>query len=309
VLLKGPAIFAAFLPADSAGLGVFPRSARGTNPAHFFAEPDSRGDESVLRNFTLPGLIVCSLLLAVFFKPEFFDPFSFFFTIGGALAVTSFSYSRQQLCGLWAAVLDLFSDTHESLEKHLAELNRLAGLFRLKGLRGLENQERHIADPYLRHAVGLLVDLHNEETIRARMEHRFAACVATHEINRQILATLGKLLPSFGLIGTLIGMVMLLSRISGRDPSSLPAALGLAVLTTLYGAVAANVLVAPLLARLQSVAVQQEIKMRLTGEWLLMLLRGEVGVIGDPLRRTAITADPGRDMRESVVPASLLLPR
>ena len=263
----------------------------------------------MLRNFTLPGLIAGALLLAVFFKPEFFDPFSFSFTIGGALAVTSFSYSRQQLRGLWAAVRDLFSEAHESLEKHLAELNRLAGLFRLKGLRGLENQERHIADPYLRHAVGLLVDLHNEETIRARMEHRFTACVATHEINRQILATLGKLLPSFGLIGTLIGMVMLLSGISGRDPSSLPAALGLAVLTTLYGAVAANVLVAPLLARLQSVAIQQEIKMRLTGEWVLLLLRGEAGVIGDPLRKTAITADLGRDIRESVVPASLLLPR
>src|SRR5581483_10467002 len=51
---------------------------------------------------------------------------------------------------------------------------------------------------------------------------------------RQILATLGKLLPSFGLIGTLIGMVLLLSKISSRDPGSLPAALGLAVLTTLY---------------------------------------------------------------------------
>jgi hypothetical protein len=69
------------------------------------------------------------------------------------------------------------------------------------------------------------------------------------------------------------------------------------------------VLVAPLLARLQSVAVQQEIKMRLTGEWVLMLLRGEAGVIGDPLRRTAITSDAGRDIHEAVVQASLLLPR
>src|SRR5581483_2079554 len=190
----------------------------------------------VLRNFTLPLLAGGSLVLGIFFKPQFFDLFSFLFTVGGAVAVTGFSYSRGQLRGLWAAVRGLFAESPESLEQHLAELNRLAGLFRLKGLRGLENQERHIADPYLRHAVSLLVDLHNEETIRARLEHRFAACVARHEINRQILATLGKLLPSFGLIGTLIGMVLLLSKISSRDPGSLPAALGLAVLTTLYGA-------------------------------------------------------------------------
>src|SRR5581483_2400726 len=263
----------------------------------------------VLRNFTLPLLAGGSLVLGIFFKPQFFDLFSFLFTVGGAVAVTGFSYSRGQLRGLWAAVRVLFAESPESLEQHLAELNRLAGLFRLKGLRGLENQERHIADPYLRHAVSLLVDLHNEETIRARLEHRFAACVARHEINRQILATLGKLLPSFGLIGTLIGMVLLLSKISSRDPGSLPAALGLAVLTTLYGAVAANVLVAPLLARLQSAAVQQEIQMRLTGEWVLLLLRGEAGAIGDQLRRTAVSAELGRDGREALVPASLLLPR
>ncbi len=263
----------------------------------------------MLRNFTLPLLAGGSLVLGIFFKPQFFDLFSFLFTVGGAVAVTGFSYSRGQLRGLWAAVRGLFAESPESLEQHLAELNRLAGLFRLKGLRGLENQERHIADPYLRHAVSLLVDLHNEETIRARLEHRFAACVARHEINRQILATLGKLLPSFGLIGTLIGMVLLLSKISSRDPGSLPAALGLAVLTTLYGAVAANVLVAPLLARLQSAAVQQEIQMRLTGEWVLLLLRGEAGAIGDQLRRTAVSAELGRDGREALVPASLLLPR
>jgi chemotaxis protein MotA len=84
------------------------------------------------------------------------------------------------------------------------------------------------------------------------------------------------LLPSFGLIGTLMGMVLLLKNISGQHVQSLPAALSLAVLTTLYGAVLANVVVAPLAARLHAVAVETETKMRLTTEWVMMLLRGEV---------------------------------
>jgi flagellar motor component MotA len=96
-----------------------------------------------------------------------------------------------------------------------------------------------------------------------------------HEINRQILSTLGKLLPSFGLIGTLIGMVILLGNLSSQDTQSLPAALGVAVLTTLYGAVSANLLVAPLLARLQAAAAEREMKMRWIKDWVLMIARGK----------------------------------
>ena len=81
-----------------------------------------------------------------------------------------------------------------------------------------------------------------------------------HEIHRQMLLAMGELLPSFGLIGTLIGMVLLLGNLSTQDSQTLPAALGLAVLTTLYGAVSANVIVAPILARLQSAAVNAKPK-------------------------------------------------
>jgi chemotaxis protein MotA len=96
-----------------------------------------------------------------------------------------------------------------------------------------------------------------------------------HPVYRQILTTLGRLLPSFGLIGTLIGMVLMLSRVAALEPKGLPSALGLALLTTLYGALFANVLVAPLLARLQAAAAEKESSMRMTKDWLLMLARCE----------------------------------
>src|SRR5262249_31581437 len=110
---------------------------------------------------------------------------------------------------------------------------------------------------------------------QARLERERASVLSRHELSRQILLTLAKLLPSFGLIGTLMGMVLLLRGISSQHLQSLPAALSLAVLTTLYGAFFANVIVAPLAARLHAVAVETEVKMRLTAEWVVMLLRGE----------------------------------
>ena len=121
----------------------------------------------------------------------------------------------------------------------------------------------------------MLVDLNREAFICARLERQIANAVRTQEISRQVLLTLGRSLPSFGLIGTLTGLVLLLKNVTGENMRVLPAALSLAVLTTLYGAVLANVVVAPVAARLHAKAVEDETKMRLTFDWIKLLLHGE----------------------------------
>jgi chemotaxis protein MotA len=251
---------------------------------------------AVFRDFALPGAVLFALGIAAMFKPQFFDPFSLSLTLGGAIIVTGFSYSRNQLKALTTALRRLFAEPDNSLQSHISDLRRLTELFRLEGLKGLETQEKHLRDSFLKYGIELLVDLHNEESIRARLEHRLVTVLGEHEISRQILLTLGKLLPSFGLIGTLIGMVMLLGNISNEDPRSLPSALGLAVLTTLYGAVSANVFVAPLLARLQSAAVEREMKMRVTKDWVIMVARGATIDIANPFTvvRPAVETDRRR---------------
>ena len=228
-----------------------------------------------LRRLILPGAALAVLSAGAVLWPEFFDFASLLLVLGGALIVTYFSYSKKQLRDLLLEAKNLFANGTDGLQDHVDELSRLTRLFRLEGLRGLENREAYLKDPFLKQGVGLIVDLYTEEKIRARLEYLLATVLGKHEISRQILLTLGKVLPSFGLIGTLIGMVVLLKNISGQESDALPAALGLAVLTTLYGAVLANVIVAPLAARLHSVALEKELRMRLTIDWVTMLVRGE----------------------------------
>jgi chemotaxis protein MotA len=248
----------------------------------------------VLLSFILPIGLGLIALIGLVLAREFFDPLSLLLTLGGALGVTYCSYSKAQLGGLWDAIGELFARHRRTVSEHARELDRLTELFRLHGIRGLENQERHLADGFLRYGVAMLVDLHNQEQIRLRLDHEFARVVAAAEINRQILTTLGKLLPSFGLIGTLIGMVLMLSRVAAMEPKGLPAALGLAVLTTLYGAVFANVLVLPLLARIQSFAVENENSMRLSKDWILMIARGETATISAQRRPSRLVPDSDR---------------
>jgi chemotaxis protein MotA len=238
---------------------------------------------AVFRNLALPGAVFFALALGAIFNPRFFDPLSLLITFGGAALVSYFSFSEKQLRGLARAIRQLLTAPESTLASHMAELRRLSGLYRLQGLRGLENQEAHLKDGFLKYGVELLVDLHSEESIRARLEYRMLTDLGEHEIHRQMLLAMGKLLPSFGLIGTLIGMVLLLSNLSTQDSQTLPAALGLAVLTTLYGAVSANVIVAPILARLQSAAVERETKMRVSKDWVMTIMQGNANFLIDTL--------------------------
>ena len=176
---------------------------------------------------------------------------------------------------LTGAIVALFKERPRPLKEYVEELARLTRLFRLEGLKALETQEGLVEDGFVRRGVGLLVDLENEETIRATLEQGLAEAIGRAEMSRQILSTLGKLLPSFGLIATLIGMVLLLRNIEGQDVVALTGAISLAVLGTLYGAVFANIAVAPLAARLNAAAMEKETRMRLTIDWVVMLVRGE----------------------------------
>lgn len=243
----------------------------------------------MLRNVALAGAAGLVVILAALFKPQFFDPLSILMVYGGALAVLGFSFSARQLRRCGQAIGELFAGRDGNLQEFVGELRGLTELFRLDGLRGMERREKQLIDPYLRYGVALLVDLHSTEAIRARMEQRFTEVLGDHEINRQILLTLGKLLPSFGLIGTLVGMVLVLGNLADQEVQSLPAALGMALLTTLYGALGANLLVAPLLARLQAAAVEREMKMRVTREWLQMILQGNQALPGEALNRMKAT--------------------
>ncbi|HEY7164341.1 MAG TPA: MotA/TolQ/ExbB proton channel family protein [Candidatus Binatia bacterium] len=230
---------------------------------------------SKMKNLALPLAILVAVLAALLARPEFFDVPSLALIVGGSILVTCFSYSRDQLRQLIIAIRSMLADRQPSIQEHLQELARLTQLYRLEGIRGLESQELHLPDAFMRRAVTMVVDLHRTETIQAVLQRELATILSREEVSRQILLLIAKLLPSFGLIGTLSGLVLLLKNVATNNVGSLPGALSLAVLTTLYGAVLANVVIAPLAARLHARAVENETKMRLTIEWVLVLLRGE----------------------------------
>lgn len=239
----------------------------------------------MLRGFVAPALVVITIVVVVFIRPEFLDLPALLLTLGGSIAVIVFSYTPRQLREFVRISCALLAETGLDSREFATELARLGHLYRAEGLRGLELAERRLQDPFLRRAAGMLVDLQKEERISATLNDELSEAVCGHQISNQILLTLSRTLPAFGLIGTLVGMVLLLRDLYTHDVETLPAALSLAVLTTLYGAVFANVLVAPIAARLNAAATEKELRMQLTIDWAMTLVRNEAANAIMPERR------------------------
>jgi len=227
---------------------------------------------------------------------SFFDLPSLFITLGGTLMATCFSYPWETLKEVGAIIRTVLTCPLASCEMHARKIAQLAQLNHTKGLRGLENHERELCDPFLRRAVNLIVDMRPEEEVQAVVEHEFFLLVNRHEAARQVLLTIGKLLPSFGMVGTLIGLVLLLRQATDPDPQALAPALAIAVLTTLYGAVFANALVLPLAAKLQVFIQNQEMLMRLTVEGAVLIARNQSPALVQ--KRLALLATHGEMLND-----------
>src|SRR5262249_42029872 len=212
-------------------------------------------------------------------------------TLGGTLAATSFSYSWETLRGLGVIVRTVLISDLVSADKHLAQIIRLAQLNHLEGLRALESHEADLHDPFLQRAVSMIVDMRREDEVRETLEHEFFLFANRYESARQVLLTMGKLFPSFGMVGTLIGLVLLLRQATNPDPQALIPALAVAVLTTLYGAVFANALVLPLAAKLQAFIQDRELILRLTVEGAVLIARGQTPAVVQKRLASLVTCE------------------
>ena len=226
--------------------------------------------------FTISILLLAgSLIIGWELWPEFINVPSLLITVGGTLFVTVLTFSWERVRELGRALYDLLTQEKQIPEARIAEISRLTHSYQEGGIRGLEDQETHIHDPFLKLGVRMVVDLRKERDIQDSLEQEFLSFFRRYDGSLQILLIVGKLLPAFGLIGTLIGLVLLLRQLPTLEPHTLPSAFSLAMLTTLYGALLANVLVLPLAAKLQSFEQEREAVMRLSLEGVVLLARGE----------------------------------
>lgn len=204
---------------------------------------------------TILGLIIAigliGMALTLGGSPQaFLNGPALLIVVGGTAAVTSMSFSGAELRQMLSIVGNaMFRKVHDPsrLAKslmHLAEIARKRGILALNTLEGECSK-----DPKLLDGLRLASDGYSAEDIERILSHDIATMKERHKRSADILRRAAEVAPAMGLIGTLVGLVQMLSRLS--DPSSIGPSMAVALLTTFYGALLGTVLLSPLAAKLE----------------------------------------------------------
>lgn len=199
-------------------------------------------------------LLLLSLAAGLAAVRGLLDPASLLITVGGTFAVAWLTFPRQRLVSAWQHVVALLredeSDEDGRVEATIATLKRLARLQRVDGAPAVERAARGESDPFLRTAIERVLEYDDGDELRDALLGEARRTAAEGEAARAVLLTFGKLFPAFGLIGTLIGLALLLPEVGTGNLAAAGASLGISILTTLYGAVLSNVVVLPIATKL-----------------------------------------------------------
>ncbi len=173
----------------------------------------------------------------------------FLIVIGGTLAATlvKFPISKVFVAFKVGAVAAFVSDKQDALSLvefaiELAKKSRKGGLLALEGV-DIENK-------FFKKGVQLCVDGMSPEVVRKTLTSEMHQTIRRNEEGSKIFRGIGDAAPAFGMIGTLVGLVQMLANLS--DPSSIGPAMAVAMLTTLYGALIANLIALPIADKLES---------------------------------------------------------
>lgn len=172
----------------------------------------------------------------------FYDVTSIVIVFGGSFTVIFMKFTMGQIAGAGKAVGKAFMFKTESPEELIEKAVQLADAARKGGFLALEEAE--IPNSFMQKGINMLVDGHDADVVRSTLEKDIDLSYNRHGIYISIFKQLGDLGPAMGMIGTLIGLVAMLSNMS--DPKAIGPAMAVALLTTLYGAMQANCLFMPL---------------------------------------------------------------
>jgi chemotaxis protein MotA len=216
------------------------------------------------------GMIVGSMVFAGGVGP-FIDVPSILIVFGGTAFSVLSTTSIGDFVGSFKAIGKAFKPSPFSTEPLIKRMVELSALARKDGMMALEGQQ--VPDRFFEKGLQMLVDGADEGKLARQLKQEIKSLKSRHESVQGVVKAWVDIGPAMGMIGTLIGLVLMLGNMS--DVKAIGPAMAVALLTTLYGAMVANVLFGPLLTRLQSLTAAELEYRALVLEGLRGIARGE----------------------------------
>ena len=211
---------------------------------------------------TVTGLVLgFGLILASIFMggggglTPFINIPSMMITIGGSFAALLINFPLSKVLGVVGVTKNCFFSNLPTAKDVIGQFKGFASIVRKDGILALENGLGDITDPFLKRGLEMVVSGMSKEEIQNVLEVELSYIESRHQTGKKIMDSAGAAAPAFGMIGTLVGLVQMLQELD--DPSQIGVGMATALLTTLYGAVAANLVCIPLAGKLETRSAEE----------------------------------------------------
>ncbi|WGV14934.1 motility protein A [Fuscovulum ytuae] len=216
------------------------------------------------------AMIIGSMVFAGGLSP-FVDVASVIIVFGGTFFIVMMKMPMGVFIGHFKSLGKAFKPATFDMAGVVERMVELAAVARKDGMMALEGQQ--VPDRFFERGLQMLIDGADEAKLVKAMKQEIKAMKARHEGNQSAIKAWIDFGPAMGMIGTLIGLVLMLGNMS--DPKSIGPAMAVALLTTLYGALIANVLFGPILAKLEGYTADEVAYRELVIEGLRGIARGD----------------------------------
>jgi len=216
------------------------------------------------------GIIVAGGVGGLF---QFISISSVFITIGGSFAAVMVSNTLARTLGLMKVAMNAIRLRPMEMGRVISMIVTFSEKARREGLLALEDDLDELEDDFLRKGIQLVVDGTDPEIIRNIMETELNNMQSRHQQGIKIFEDWGALAPAFGMIGTLIGLIIMLANI--EDKSAIGPGMSTALITTLYGAILANLVFIPIANKLLYADGQETLLREIMIEGTLSIQSGD----------------------------------
>ena len=226
-------------------------------------------DLGTLIGIAVGNALILSAMLMGGTMDMFVDVAGLMIVFGGAVSACLMAFPMKDVIAAFKAAI--FCMTADKMEPNamVATMVDLCTVTRKNGLVALSKMK--FEEDFLRKAANLIADGTKEEIIRETLTIEIDAMKQRHGVIQDVFSKLAAYCPAFGMIGTLIGLVQMLANLS--DPSAVGPAMAVALLTTMYGAMFANMLWNPICAKLSSRTMTEVINLEITFEGACAILQ------------------------------------
>ncbi len=204
---------------------------------------------------SIVGLLLgASLLLtAIAIAPgssfaAFVDLPSAMVVLGGSICAVLICFPLKSFLSLFGVVKNIFFNKQESFTELIELIVSLAETARRDGLLALENRIEEVTDPFVILGIQMAVDGTRPEVIEDIMRTDMDAVSGRHRNGKEVVAQMGRFAPAFGMVGTLMGLIIMLGNMD--DPAAIGPGMAVALITTLYGAIVSNLVFLPFAEKL-----------------------------------------------------------